>query len=74
MLCLTLCVNVTATPLSEEDVKALRVLFLSNGIKPGEISLESSFEKVQQLLHKKGHEQLASDLRPKLDEGMLPVM
>ena len=58
----------TGTPLSEEDSDALHKL-----LRVSKVSLPSgqcTFERIQQLLLEKGHKELASNLRDKLDKGL----
>ena len=60
------------TPLSQEEVDALRVVLPDNGIGPGELSLENSqstLEKVQQLLTEIGYRELATNIRAKINKG-----
>ena len=55
------------TPLSEEDSDALHKLLQGAKVKlpPSQLT----FEKAQQLLREKGHNDLAVNLRARLDEG-----
>ena len=55
------------TPLSKEDVDALDKLLQNTNIELASSSL--TLEMVQQLLLGKGLENLATNLRAKLDEG-----
>ena len=60
------------TPLSQEEVDALRVVLLDNGVKPGEVSLEdsqSTLEKVHQQLTETGYKELATNIRDKINKG-----
>ena len=59
--------------MSEQEADALRVVLSGDGVKPGEVSLEvgqSTLERVQQQLDEKGYQDLATNLRAKLSEGM----
>ena len=64
---------ITATPLSQEEADALRVVLTANGVKPGEVSLEdsqSTLEGFNICLAGKGYKELATNLRAKLNEGL----
>ena len=55
------------TPLNEEDSDAFQMLLQDAKIKlpPSQLT----FEKAQQLLREKGHKDLATNLRARLEEG-----
>ena len=55
------------TPLSEKDSDALHKLLQDAKVKLP--SSQLTFDKAQQLLHEKGHNDLATNLRARLDEG-----
>ena len=59
------------TPISEEDSDALHTLLKNTTVNIPVTSSQLTLEEVQQLLHEKGLDELATNLRVKLDKGLL---
>ena len=72
--CLILvCYFIIETPLSCNDVEALRGVILENGFNPNEFIFGNSpclLEPIQQLLIRKGKMELAENILEKVNEGM----
>ena len=62
------------TPLSQDDIDALRVILNENGFELGEVPLKDNLEAIQRFLIEKGNEELAKSILEKLEEGIYVIV
>ena len=58
------------TQLTEDEYDAMLKLLQDNKVKMAITRKQMTFEKLQKLLREQGHEELAKNLRAKLDTGV----